>query len=101
MTETTATPEKKAVKSKKAATAKTAAKPKASPAKTATAAKKTTVAKTKAKPAAKKTKATPADLQQHYKMVEVAAYYIAERNGFAGNPVDYWIAAELQINKTS
>jgi hypothetical protein len=31
-------------------------------------------------------------------MTEVAAYYIAQNNGFAGNPSDYWIAAEAQIN---
>jgi len=30
-------------------------------------------------------------------LIEVTAYYIAEKDGFAGNPVDYWIAAELQV----
>lgn len=93
MAETTASPKKKA-------TTKTAAKPKASPAKTAATAKKPAATKTKAKTAVKKAKTTPSNLQQHYKRVEVAAYYIAERDGFAGNPVDYWIAAELQINNT-
>lgn len=74
---------------------KAAAKPKAAAPK-ATTAKKTTTAK---KPAAKKGKAVANDLEQRYRMIEVAAYYIAEKDGFAGNPVDYWIAAELQIGK--
>jgi len=48
------------------------------------------------KPAAKKsTKPSPEAL---YKMTEVAAYYIAQNNGFAGNPSDYWITAEAQIS---
>jgi hypothetical protein len=36
-------------------------------------------------------------LEHRYKLIEVAEYYIAEKDGFAGNPVDYWIAAELQV----
>ena len=36
---------------------------------------------------------------ERYKMIEVAAYYLAEKNGFAGNAADYWIAAEIVINK--
>jgi hypothetical protein len=32
-------------------------------------------------------------------MVEVAAYFMAERNKFAGNPAGYWTAAEAQIKK--
>lgn len=30
-------------------------------------------------------------------MVQDAAYYIAERNGFAGGSMDYWIQAEAEI----
>ena len=88
--------EAKEVKPKKTSTTKAAAKPKV-----ATATKKTSTAKTTAakKPAAKKTKAAVSDLEQRYRMIEVAAYYIAEKDGFAGSPVDYWIAAELQIGK--
>ncbi len=94
--------EKKEVKTKKATASKAAAKPKAAvkpkPAakKETPAVKKTTAAK---KPAEKKSKATISDLEQRYRMIEVAAYYIAEKDGFAGSPVDYWIAAELQIKK--
>lgn len=74
---------------------------------------KTTTA-SKKKPAAKKTatpKKTPAkktaprkrstkpsiSAEQRYKMTELAAYYIAEQHGFAGNPSDFWLAAEAQI----
>jgi len=88
--------EKKEVKTKKATATKATAKPKATTATKKTSTAKTTTAK---KPAAKKTKAATSDLEQRYRMVEVAAYYIAEKDGFAGSPVDYWIAAELQIGK--
>ena len=50
-------------------------------------------------PAVKKTtiKKTKPSAEAIYKMTEVAAYYIALKNGFAGNPSDYWIEAEAQI----
>lgn len=93
--------EKKTVKPKKASTAKAEAKPKApakpkASAKPKTAVKAGTAAK---KPAVKKTKAATENSQLRYKMIEVAAYYLAEKDGFGGNPVDYWIAAELQFSK--
>jgi hypothetical protein len=94
--------EKKEVKTKKAPAAKAAAKPKAAAAKKdATATKKASAPKATAakKPAAKKAKAATSDLEQRYRLIEVAAYYIAEKDGFSGSPVDYWIAAELQISK--
>ena len=36
--------------------------------------------------------------EEHYRMVEVAAYFLAERNNFAGNPSEYWTQAEAQIS---
>jgi hypothetical protein len=30
-------------------------------------------------------------------MVEQAAYYVAEKNGFTGNPEDHWAAAEAKV----
>jgi hypothetical protein len=33
------------------------------------------------------------------RMVETAAYFIAERNGFSGCAADYWAAAELEVAK--
>lgn len=35
--------------------------------------------------------------EERYRMVQQAAYFIAERNGFNGNPMDFWSAAEAQI----
>ncbi len=37
--------------------------------------------------------------EERYRMVEVAAYFMAERNKFAGSPIGYWTAAEVQIKK--
>ena len=67
------------------------------------AAKKLAVAKKPAtkKPVAKKisAKARSISAEERYKMIEVAAYYIAERNSFKGNTLDFWTAAETEINK--
>lgn len=35
--------------------------------------------------------------EQRYKMIQDAAYYLAEKNGFQGGAMDYWMAAELEI----
>lgn len=79
-------PAKKPV-AKKPVTAKPAAK---KPAAAKTAPKKT-VAK-------KATKARSIGAEERYKMIEVAAYYIAERNHFKGSATDFWIAAEAEIS---
>ena len=39
--------------------------------------------------------------EERYRMVQTAAYFIAERDGFAGKSTDYWIAAELQIGSVN
>ena len=36
--------------------------------------------------------------EERYNMVQVAAYYLAERDNFAGNPVEYWTQAEAQVS---
>lgn len=36
--------------------------------------------------------------EERYNMIQVAAYYLAERDNFSGSPVDYWIEAEAQIS---
>ncbi|HAF01286.1 MAG TPA: DUF2934 domain-containing protein [Methylophilaceae bacterium] len=86
----------------------TSEKPKAAPKKVATsktATNKTTTSKTltEKKPAAKKTtskkKTEPVSGFERYKMIEVAAYYLAEKNGFAGDAASYWIAAEMEFDK--
>jgi len=89
---TTAAPktaaEKKPAAAKAAPIKKTAAKP---------AAAKKPAAKKPA--AAKATKSRKIGGEERYRMIEVAAYFLAERNGFKGNPVEYWTAAEVQISK--
>ncbi|OYY49463.1 MAG: hypothetical protein B7X95_01745 [Methylophilaceae bacterium 17-44-8] len=77
--------------SDKVATKKTATK--------AAAAKPATEAKAKAATKkSSKSKSGETTLAERYRMVEVAAYYIAEQNQFAGSPTDYWIQAEIDIN---
>lgn len=90
--------EKKPV-AKKTTTKTTATKVAAKPS-TATVKKTTTTTKAKAattKAPAKAKSVKKIGPEQRYKMVEMAAYYIAERHGFEGNPSDYWAQAEAQI----
>jgi len=75
-------------------------------AKKKTKAKKKVVAKTakKSTAASKSSKKTRAKAKvsdsERQKMIEEAAYYIAEQRNFsAGNPMDDWLAAEASINK--
>ncbi len=89
-TEVTKTSASKSSSTKKATETKKEAL--ATPAKKASTAKK--VAAPRKSSASKKKTASP---EERYRMTEVAAYYIAERNSFAGNPSDYWIEAEIQI----
>lgn len=86
-----------AVKSKPKAKPVTKAKREAKP----KPASKPAVAAAAAKPArsrARKPAAIPSDQRRHY--IEVAAYHIAERRGFAaGNPLDDWMQAEAEIDR--
>ena len=86
-------------------------------AKTKLAVKTEAVAKVKAVPEAAPAKATPkkaaagaarsrtkkpaaVSLEQRRCYVEVAAYHIAERRGFApGNPLEDWVQAEAEIDR--
>jgi hypothetical protein len=61
-------------------------------------AKKPAPKKKAAKKPAPKKKAAPG-AEERYRMIEVAAYYIAERNGFAGDPKAFWTEAEIQISR--
>lgn len=56
-----------------------------------------TIKKSAAKPRAKKTENTLSD-KDRYEMIQYAAYFIAERHGFAGDPHAFWLEAEAQIN---
>lgn len=56
--------------------------------------KKSPVKKASAAKAAGKAQVSP---EERYRMVQTAAYFIAERNGFLGYPDDHWLQAELEI----
>ena len=73
--------------------AKKAAAPKAAP-KKAAAPKAAAPKKIAAKKSAAKYVPSP---EQRYRMVQDAAYFLAEKNGFAGGALGYWVAAEAQI----
>jgi hypothetical protein len=77
--------------------------PKAAPKKAAPATKPVAAKAPAKKPAAAKKadapKAHKISPEERYRMVEVAAYFLAERNAFGGSPVEYWTAAEIQIAK--
>ena len=86
-------------KAKAAAKAKLAARPE--PVVKAKAAPKVAPKAAVAKPAtvrAGKPKSVPPEQRRNY--IEMAAYYIAERRGFApGNPLEDWVQAEAEIDR--
>jgi Rieske Fe-S protein len=92
---------KAAAAPKKASATKTTAVKKPAAAKAAPAAKIPAAVKKPAvkKAASKTSKPNKISNEERYRMVEVAAYFLAERNGFKGSPVEYWTAAEAQIAK--
>ncbi|MCM2287720.1 MAG: DUF2934 domain-containing protein [Sulfuritalea sp.] len=108
-----AAPAKRAATATKADTGKPKLTAKAKPAKQAGVASKTTAKtapkaapKSAPKPRAKKAvgaapgqpSTVPAEQRRNY--IEMAAYYIAERRGFApGNPLEDWVQAEAEIDR--
>ena len=59
--------------------------------------KKVTPAKAGATPAAARPTVTP---EQRHNYIEVAAFYVAQRRGFApGNPADDWNMAEQEVDR--
>jgi len=49
-------------------------------------------------PRSRKAAGVPAEQRRNY--IEMAAYYIAERRGFApGNPLEDWVQAEAEIDR--
>lgn len=84
---------------------KAAAAPKKSPAAKPAAAKATAkpaaAKKAPAKAAAPKrspAKAGSLNPEERYQWVATRAYFLAESNGFKGDPVAYWTEAEIQIS---
>jgi len=47
----------------------------------------------------KKTPKTKYTAEQIYSMIEQAAYFAAENDGFKKDPTDYWTTAEASINE--
>ncbi len=98
---TKATPAKRPVTAAVANVAKPKPAPKPEPAAKARAAPKVALKPVAAKPArsrAKKPATVAAEQRRNY--VEVAAYHIAERRGFApGDPLADWIQAEAEIDR--
>lgn len=93
MEDTTAT-------SSKSKTAKTASKTaKTKPASSAKAASSKTTRSTSARTQKASLKGNDVSLEQRARMIETAAYFIAESRGFCSNPVDDWLTAENQIDK--
>lgn len=87
-----------AAKAAKAAPAKKAAPAAKAAAAPAKAAPKKAPAKKKGTGAAKVVAGVGPDQRRHY--IEVAAYYIAERNGFApGSELEHWATAEAEIDR--
>ena len=63
--------------------------------------KSKSLTRTGEKPARKKTETAiaPMSQEQRHGMIRQTAYYIAEKDGFNGDDVKYWLAAEQEINK--
>jgi len=62
--------------------------------------KKATATKAKiatAKPAITKRAEVKPTPEERYRMVEITAYFIAERSGFQGDSTEHWSAAEREI----
>lgn len=67
-------------------------------AKPATKTAATTAAAKPARTRARKSAGVPPEQRRHY--IEMAAYYIAERRGFApGDPLKDWVQAEAEIDR--
>ena len=63
---------------------------------------KKAVVKAAPKAAAPKVAAAPAKVaptpEERYRMIEEAAYYVAERHGFSGDSTYFWSIAEAEIS---
>ena len=60
-------------------------------------AKKTASSKVKDAPDALRPEVSP---EQRHNYIEVAAFYVAQRRGFApGNPLDDWATAEVEVDQ--
>lgn len=76
---------------------KTASAKKAAP-KTSSTPKAAKSTATSATPRKKTIKPAIITSDERYKMIEVAAYYIAEKNGFGHDHLGHWLQAEQEID---
>lgn len=60
---------------------------------------KKTAVSSKAKPVPVKDVQQKPTPEERYRMVEVTAYFIAERNGFQGDATEHWVAAEREVKR--
>ena len=74
---------------------KKTAKKKTAKKKVSASAKKAAKKKTSSKKAGGGNSVSP---EERYTMITEAAYYIAEKNGFGGDNVQYWLMAEAEID---
>ena len=51
------------------------------------------------KPVAKSVAKGAAGLEQKKRMIDEAAYYLAQKDGFRADPHSYWMEAEKQVSK--
>lgn len=100
-----ATPVKKPSPPKKPVAAKApkpaaaaAGKGAAAPKKPAAPKKSAPVAKAPAKPRARRASPASVSPEARYRMVQDAAYFIAEKHGFTGDNHAYWLQAEHEID---
>ena len=97
------TAEKKTATTKKTATKKTAMKKAA----TETSAAKTTTEKKTARKAAGPAvkEASPVakpemSREDRFNRIQKEAYFLAEKGGFAGDPLKYWLEAEVKVRRS-
>ena len=82
----------------KAAAKKPAAAKPAAPKKAAAAKKAPAAAQPAAKPRGSRAKKPAVSPEQRYRMIQDAAYYIAEKHGFTGDNHAFWLQAEQEID---
>ena len=87
----------KAATKKPAAKKPAAAKP-AAPKKAAVPKKAPAAAQPAAKPRGSRAKKPAVSPEQRYRMIQDAAYYIAEKHGFTGDNHAFWLQAEQEID---
>jgi hypothetical protein len=53
--------------------------------------------KNRPRPAKRPAKPRSMSPEEHYCMIQEAAYFLAEKDGFKGDPFEYWVKAESEV----